>query len=83
MSATITLRHREGPVAARDNDTVRTIAEAVAAYNRNRVDNRLFRIRRSANLAVRFRASDIVAVNAHGIDLVDVNPFEQGKAVAA
>ncbi len=83
MTATITLAHRPDPVDIRDGATVRQIAEAVTAYNRGHGD-RTFRIRQRRNLAIRFRASDVQALNARGVDLVDLgNPFQQVEAVAA
>lgn len=83
MSATITLRHREGALVVRDADTIRAIAAGVAAYNRGDGDQQ-FRVRRSANLAVRFKASEVDTLNADGIDLTDVgNPFAPAEAVAA
>ena len=86
MSATITLRHRDGTLTVTDNDTVRAIARAVETYERGG-DDQQFRVRRSRNLAVRFRASQVDSINANGIDLTDVkSPVEvaaEQTAVAA
>ncbi len=83
MSATITLQHREDTLVVRDDDTGRAIVEAVVAHQRGEGD-RQFRVRRSANLAVRFQASDVDAINANGVDLIDAaNPTGTVQAVAA
>ncbi len=83
MTATLTLAHRDEPVDVTDPATVRQIAGAVAAHNRGE-GNRTFRLRQRHNLAIRFRASYVKALNSHGVDLVDLgSPFQQVEAVAA
>ncbi len=88
MTATLTLANRPGTVTINDPDTVRQIAEAVAAYNYDGTD-RQFRIARPSpskhlRRSVVFSASQVATLNATGVDLVDLgNPFAQDAAVAA
>lgn len=90
MTATLTIhgRHSDGPVTIRDEDTVRAIAEAVAAYNRDGTD-RQFRVRRpSPSRHIRkstvFKASEVATLHADGVDLTDLgSPFVTDGQVAA
>ncbi len=82
MTATLILAHRDEPVDVTDPATVQQIAAAVAAYNQGR-GNRTFRLRQRHNLAIRFRASDVKALNSRGVDLVDLGSPFGTQAVAA
>lgn len=89
MTATLTIHGRhDGPVTIHDENTVRAIAEAVAAYNRNEGD-RQFRVRRpSPSQHIRkstvFKASEVATLNADGVDLTDLGtPFVRDERVAA
>jgi hypothetical protein len=88
MTATLTLTDRPGTVTINDPTTVRQIAEAVAAHNRGEGDRQLRIPRPSPSQHIRrliaFSASQVAALNADGIDLVDLgSPFAQAEAVAA
>ncbi len=75
MSATLTLQDRPGPVTIRDEGVVRAVAGAVTLFSRGGGDTQL-RIRRPSpsrhvRRAVVFSASEVVAINADGVDLTD------------
>ncbi len=89
MTAKLTIHGRDGdgPVTIHDENTVRAIAEAVAAYNRNEGD-RQCRVRRpSPSQHIRkstvFKASEVASLNADGINLVDLGSPFGARAVAA
>lgn len=86
MSATLTLLDRPGSVTVHDDGVVRAVAGAVALYTRGEGDT-AFRIRRSSpsrhlRRSVVFRASQVVALNANGVDLADV-PTPAAPVLAA
>lgn len=89
VSATITIATRHGgSVTVTDEAMIRAVVEAVVAFNRGEGD-RQFRIRRpSPSQHIRkstiFKASEVTAVNANGVDLLDApNPTSTVGQVAA
>lgn len=87
MTARLTLKDRPGQVTVADDNTVRTVVDAVVAYSRTGAD-RQFRIRRPSpsqhiRKAAIFKASEVTGVNAEGVDLLDAPVPSTVEAVAA
>lgn len=89
MTATVTIDGRRLPLPVADPVKVREIADAVAVWTQRGVDAQL-RVARpkptpnARRVETVFRASQVAAISANGIDLTDVpSPLGTVEAVAA